>query len=117
MATTDVGWIDAPARPRPLVDRLHAWVTTVDHKRLGILYVAYGLLFLAIGGIEAATMAGIMAAANAERPRAPAATSSATGSQKETRYSWLEISRPAPTASGIPSSSPTPTRSNAPRRM
>jgi cytochrome c oxidase subunit 1 len=53
LATTDVGWIDAPARPRPLVDRLHAWVTTVDHKRLGILYVAYGLLFLVIGGIEA----------------------------------------------------------------
>jgi cytochrome c oxidase subunit 1 len=53
LATTDAGWIDVPARPRPLVDRLHAWVTTVDHKRLGILYVAYGLLFLVIGGIEA----------------------------------------------------------------
>ena len=53
MATTDVGWIDAPAKRRPLVDRLHGWVTTVDHKRLGILYVSYGLLFLVIGGIEA----------------------------------------------------------------
>ncbi len=53
MATTDVGWIDAGTRPRPLVDRLHEWVTTVDHKRLGILYVGYGLLFLVIGGIEA----------------------------------------------------------------
>ena len=53
MATTDVGWTDAEARPRPLVDRLHAWVTTIDHKRLGILYVGYGLLFLVIGGIEA----------------------------------------------------------------
>jgi len=28
--------------PRPLVDRLHEWVTTVDHKRLGILYIVYG---------------------------------------------------------------------------
>jgi len=53
LATTDVEWIDAKDRPRPLVDRLHAWVTTVDHKRLGILYVGYGLLFLVIGGIEA----------------------------------------------------------------
>src|SRR5882762_4059478 len=56
MTTTDVGWIDAEAKPRPLVDRLHAWVTTVDHKRLGILYVGYGLLFLVIGGIEAAIL-------------------------------------------------------------
>ena len=53
MATTDVGWIDARTQPRPLVDRLQDWVTTVDHKRLGILYVGYGLLFLVIGGIEA----------------------------------------------------------------
>jgi cytochrome c oxidase subunit I len=56
LATTDVGWIDAPAKRRPLVDRLHGWVTTVDHKRLGILYVSYGLLFLVIGGIEATIM-------------------------------------------------------------
>lgn len=41
---------------RPLTLRLHEWVTTVDHKRLGILYVVYGLLFLALGGIEAAIM-------------------------------------------------------------
>src|ERR1700716_1381213 len=33
---------------------MHQWVTTVDHKRLGIMYVAYALLFLVIGGIEAA---------------------------------------------------------------
>jgi len=56
LATTDLEWIEADARPRPLVDRLHAWVTTVDHKRLGILYVGYGLLFLVIGGIEATVM-------------------------------------------------------------
>src|SRR6266404_3407520 len=40
----------------PLVDRLHGWITTVDHKRLGTLYIGYALLFLAIGGIEAAAM-------------------------------------------------------------
>jgi cytochrome c oxidase subunit I len=41
---------------RPLVDRLHGWVTTVDHKRLGILYIGYALVFLLIGGIEATIM-------------------------------------------------------------
>ena len=38
---------------RPWVETLHDWVTTVDHKRLGILYVVYALVFLVIGGIEA----------------------------------------------------------------
>ena len=37
----------------PLVDRLHEWVTTVDHKRLGLLYIGYALVFLVVGGIEA----------------------------------------------------------------
>src|SRR6202011_2763981 len=38
---------------RPIVARLHEWVTTVDHKRLGILYIIYALVFLLIAGIEA----------------------------------------------------------------
>src|SRR5258707_1180315 len=38
---------------RPWVDELHEWVTTVDHKRLGILYILYALVFLVIGGVEA----------------------------------------------------------------
>src|SRR5258708_7540895 len=41
---------------RPLVDRLHGWITTVDHERLGVLDIGYALLFLCIGGIEAAAM-------------------------------------------------------------
>jgi cytochrome c oxidase subunit 1 len=40
----------------PLVDRLHGWVSTVDHKRLGMLYIGYALVFLVVGGIEAAAM-------------------------------------------------------------
>src|ERR1700751_331295 len=32
---------------------LHSWVVTVDHKKLGIMYVLYALLFLVVGGIEA----------------------------------------------------------------
>ncbi len=42
--------------PPPLVSRLHGWVTTVDHKRLGIMYILYALVFLVIGGIEATVM-------------------------------------------------------------
>jgi cytochrome c oxidase subunit I len=38
---------------RPWLQTLHEWVTTVDHKRLGILYILYALVFLVIGGIEA----------------------------------------------------------------
>src|SRR5271169_4911086 len=41
---------------RPWVERLHEWVTTVDHKRLGILYILYALVFLIIAGIEAMIM-------------------------------------------------------------
>lgn len=36
-----------------LLETLHSWVITVDHKRLGILYVVYSLLFLLVGGVEA----------------------------------------------------------------
>src|SRR5215469_16420480 len=41
---------------RPLGAVLHSWITTVDHKQLGILYILYGLVFLVIGGIEATIM-------------------------------------------------------------
>jgi cytochrome c oxidase subunit 1 len=54
MSTNAIVLTEAPARPLPL--RLHEWVTTVDHKRLGILYVLYALVFLLIGGVEAAIM-------------------------------------------------------------
>jgi cytochrome c oxidase subunit 1 len=41
------------AEAKPWVDELHQWLTTVDHKRLGILYIVSSLLFLAVGGVEA----------------------------------------------------------------
>jgi cytochrome c oxidase subunit I len=56
MSTDSVAWPGAQVASRPLVDRLHEWVTTVDHKRLGILYILYALFFLVIGGIEATVM-------------------------------------------------------------
>ncbi len=34
------------------LEELHGWVTTVDHKRLGIMYVLSALFFMVIGGIE-----------------------------------------------------------------
>ena len=35
---------------------LHDWVTTVDHKKIGLMYIGYALLFLVIGGVEAVLM-------------------------------------------------------------
>src|SRR5213592_5134178 len=42
--------------PRAILDQLHDWVVTVDHKRLGIMYVLTGLVFLVIAGSEATMM-------------------------------------------------------------
>src|SRR5260370_13884425 len=39
-----------------LVEQLHSWVITVDHKRLGILYILYALVLLLVGGLEATIM-------------------------------------------------------------
>ena len=41
---------------RPWLETLHEWVTTVDHKRLGILYLLYALFFLVVAGSEAMIM-------------------------------------------------------------
>ena len=49
--TIALGALDQAARP--LGERLHEWVVTVDHKKLGILYILYALFFLVVGGVEA----------------------------------------------------------------
>jgi len=41
---------------RPVGERLHDWVVTVDHKKLGILYILYALFFFVVAGIEALIM-------------------------------------------------------------
>jgi cytochrome c oxidase cbb3-type subunit III len=52
----------AVAEPTPAVERpawpavLHEWVTTVDHKKIGLLYILMALLFLVIAGVEALVM-------------------------------------------------------------
>src|SRR5262245_48585693 len=35
---------------------LHDWVVTVDHKRLGLMYIASGLVFFLVAGAEATIM-------------------------------------------------------------
>ena len=45
-----------PSRAASPVEWLHRWVITVDHKRLGILYVVYALFFLLVAGAEAIAM-------------------------------------------------------------
>jgi cytochrome c oxidase subunit 1 len=40
--------------PRRLVlEVLHDWLATVDHKKIGLMYIGYALLFLVIAGFEA----------------------------------------------------------------
>jgi cytochrome c oxidase subunit 1 len=56
MATDAISTFRADAASLSLGVRLHDWVTTVDHKRLGILYIVYSLVFLILGGIEATIM-------------------------------------------------------------
>jgi cytochrome c oxidase subunit 1 len=44
-------------RPRPLwLDVLHGWVTTTDHKKIGLMYIGYALVFLVVAGFEALLM-------------------------------------------------------------
>ncbi len=48
--------LNAPAQTHTRSGALSDWLTTVDHKRIGIMYVLYALSFLVIGGLEAAAM-------------------------------------------------------------
>jgi len=42
-----------PLRARPsLTSILHEWVTTVDHKKIGIMYILMALVFLVVAGIQ-----------------------------------------------------------------
>ena len=44
--------IETPAAPRGLF----SWIATVDHKRIGILYLLTTLVFFVMGGVEALLM-------------------------------------------------------------
>src|SRR5579871_113479 len=60
MAITAAPGISRPGRPAPLTHGLAvprrgigAWLTTTDHKRIGIMYMVSTLIFFVIGGIAA----------------------------------------------------------------
>jgi cytochrome c oxidase subunit 1 len=38
------------------LETLHEWLITVDHKKLGLMYIVYALVFLVIAGLEAVIM-------------------------------------------------------------
>ena len=52
----------APVRPPGSV--IHEWLTTVDHKKIGLMYIAYALIFLVLGGVEAILMRIQLATSN-----------------------------------------------------
>ncbi len=60
----------APSRSAALLEWLHSWVVTVDHKKLGILYVVYALFFLLVGGAEAIAIRIQLAVPNSALPLA-----------------------------------------------
>jgi len=47
------------------LETLHDWVITVDHKKLGLMYIGYALVMVVIGGIEATIMRIQLAAPHA----------------------------------------------------
>src|SRR5262249_433386 len=53
MSSDAMAFPSPEAARRPWVQTLHEWANTVDHKRLGILYILYALVFLVIAGLEA----------------------------------------------------------------
>src|SRR5580698_5927164 len=45
-----------PQQGRPPFNVVYEWLRTVDHKKIGLMYIAYALVFLIIGGVEATLM-------------------------------------------------------------
>jgi cytochrome c oxidase subunit I len=55
---------EASAQSTPPVNVIYEWITTVDHKKIGIMYIVYALIFLVIAGIEASLMRIQLATSN-----------------------------------------------------
>jgi cytochrome c oxidase subunit 1 len=54
MAVTEA--VDLTAQPKEKhlwLEYVYDWVTTVDHKKIGIMYIAYSLIFLLVAGVMA----------------------------------------------------------------
>ena len=54
MTTTDV--LAKPAAPRPRSSRVLDWLTTTDHKKIGIMYLVNSFTFFAFAGVLAILM-------------------------------------------------------------
>ncbi|MFY7923588.1 MAG: cytochrome c oxidase subunit I, partial [Gemmatimonas sp.] len=52
------------AKAAPVDTGLWSWLTTVDHKRIGALYLISGLFFFVVGGLEAAVIRAQLAVPN-----------------------------------------------------
>ena len=52
-ATAVLDQTQQPASRKLLLETLHDWVATVDHKKIGLLYIGYALFFLVVAGFEA----------------------------------------------------------------
>ena len=53
MSTNAIAIENLQSGAQPWTATLHEWVTTVDHKRIGILYILYALCYLVVAGLEA----------------------------------------------------------------
>ncbi len=67
----DIGGISGligPASSAPsdktVLDHIHSWLVTVDHKKLGLMYIMYGLTFFVVAGLEATAIRIQLAAPN-----------------------------------------------------
>jgi len=62
------GHADAEVLPSSMTlgARVHSWVVSVDHKRLGMMYVGFGLVFFLVAGLEAAAMRAQLARAGSQ---------------------------------------------------
>src|SRR6266478_3654915 len=52
------------ATDKTIFDHIHSWLVTVDHKRLGLMYIIYALVFFVVAGIEASLIRIQLAAPN-----------------------------------------------------
>ena len=63
MATTVAAPTYAPAKPKT-ESGLWSWLTTTDHKKIGVLYLVTSLFFFVVGGLEAAVIRAQLAGPN-----------------------------------------------------
>src|SRR5882724_5682798 len=56
MATQEIAITGSPIIKVSLIDRLHGLVVTVDHKKLGLMYIGTALIFLVIAGLMASVI-------------------------------------------------------------